>query len=50
MEVGNGEKVQIFKDNWIPKPMSFKPVFPSTLHNEARVAEVIGRKTNGMKV
>lgn len=42
MEVGNREKVQIFKDNWIPKPMSFKPVFPSTLHKEAQVAEVIG--------
>ena len=34
--------MQIFKDNWILRPVTFKPIFPSSLHKDARVAEMIG--------
>ena len=39
--IGNGDRVQIFKDNWIPRPVTFKPIFPSSLHEDDRVAEMI---------
>ena len=34
--------MQIFKDNWILRPVTFKPIFPSSLHKDAKVAEMIG--------
>lgn len=39
----NREKVQIYKDKWIPKPiaMTFKPILSPLLHRDASVAEMI---------
>ncbi|KAH9656895.1 putative reverse transcriptase/RNA-dependent DNA polymerase [Citrus sinensis] len=39
--IGNGQQVQIYKGNWIPKPTSFKPVSPPSLPSDTRVAELI---------
>ena len=39
--IGNGDRVQIFKDNCIPRPATFKPIFLSNLNKDARVAAMI---------
>ncbi|KAH9671011.1 putative reverse transcriptase/RNA-dependent DNA polymerase [Citrus sinensis] len=39
--IGNGQQVQIYKGNWIPRPTSFKPVSPPSLPSDTRVAELI---------
>ena len=39
--VGNGQKIQIHKANWIPKPLTFKPVVKPTLLTNTMVSELI---------
>ncbi|KAH9724503.1 putative reverse transcriptase/RNA-dependent DNA polymerase [Citrus sinensis] len=39
--IGNGQQVQIYQGNWIPRPTSFKPVSPPSLSSDIRVAELI---------
>ena len=46
--IGNGEKVHIWEDRWIPNPDSFKvisPRGPST--NVVMVSDLINRETRG---
>ena len=41
-QVGNGQKIQIWKDRWLPSPSQYKVISPpSLLHHEARVNELI---------
>ena len=40
--VGRGEKVKIHFSNWLPRPMSFKPIVRSMLLANTRVSELIG--------
>lgn len=42
--IGNGGKVQIYKDNWILGPVNFKPISPPFLQPDATITEVINSK------
>ena len=39
--IGNREKIHIYKDNWIPRPKTFKPLFTQNLSAEATVLKLI---------
>lgn len=39
--ISNGEKIHICKDNWIPRPETFKPLSIQNLSAEATVSELI---------
>ncbi|KAH9696063.1 putative reverse transcriptase/RNA-dependent DNA polymerase [Citrus sinensis] len=39
--VGNGRKIRTYKDNWLPRPDTFKPISPQKLPAKTMVAELI---------
>ena len=39
--IGNGKKVAIFSDNWLPRPETFRPIFPPSLPVSSIVADLI---------
>ncbi|KAH9792802.1 reverse transcriptase domain-containing protein [Citrus sinensis] len=39
--VGNGRKIRTYKDNWLPRPDTFKPISPQKLPAETMVADLI---------
>ena len=39
--------MQIFNDNWISRPVTFKSIFSSNLNKHARVAAMIDVEHNG---
>ncbi|KAH9784956.1 reverse transcriptase domain-containing protein [Citrus sinensis] len=39
--IGNGEQVEVYKGNWMPRPTSFKPVSPPSLPIDSRVSDLI---------
>ncbi|KAH9723191.1 reverse transcriptase domain-containing protein [Citrus sinensis] len=39
--IGNGKKVAIFSDNWLPRPETFRLIFPPSLHVSSVVADLI---------
>ncbi|KAL9409063.1 hypothetical protein AB3S75_047448 [Citrus x aurantiifolia] len=41
LRVSNGQKIQIHKTNWIPKPLTFKPTVKPTLPSDTMVFELI---------
>ncbi|KAL9438276.1 hypothetical protein AB3S75_024032 [Citrus x aurantiifolia] len=42
--IGGGQKIQIHKDNWIPKPSTFKPIVRPSLPEDTLVAELINEE------
>ncbi|KAH9782560.1 reverse transcriptase domain-containing protein [Citrus sinensis] len=42
--IGDGPKIQIHKDNWIPKPSTFKPIVRPSLPEDTLVAELINEE------
>ena len=42
--IGNGEKIQICRDNWIPRPETFKPLSTRNVTAEATVSELISQE------
>ena len=42
--IGDGKNVLVYKDNWIPRPVTFRPISPKTLPPETAVAELIDSK------
>ncbi|KAL9460150.1 hypothetical protein AB3S75_003368 [Citrus x aurantiifolia] len=42
--IGDGQKIQIHTDNWIPKPSSFKPIVRPSLPEDTLVAELINEE------
>ena len=39
--IGNGKKIAIFSDNWLPRPETFISIFPPSLHVNSVVADLI---------
>lgn len=39
--VGNGKKIVIYSDNWLPRPETFRPISPPTLSINLVVADLI---------
>ncbi|KAH9781766.1 putative reverse transcriptase/RNA-dependent DNA polymerase [Citrus sinensis] len=39
--IGNGKKIAIFSDNWLPRPETFRPIFPLSLPVSSVVADLI---------
>lgn len=39
--IGSGDKIQVFKSNWIPRPQTFKPSTAATLDMESMVTDLI---------
>ncbi|KAH9709496.1 putative reverse transcriptase/RNA-dependent DNA polymerase [Citrus sinensis] len=39
--IGDGKKVLVYKDKWIPRPATFQPISPKTLPHETVVADLI---------
>ena len=39
--IGNGKKIAIFLDNWLPRPETFRPIFPPSLPVSSVVADLI---------
>ncbi|KAH9717651.1 reverse transcriptase domain-containing protein [Citrus sinensis] len=39
--IGSGEKIQICRDNWIPRPETFKPISTQNVAADASVADLI---------
>lgn len=35
------KNVLIYKDNWLPRPNTFKPIFPRTLSKDTAVADLM---------
>jgi hypothetical protein len=49
--VGNGDKIRIWKDKWLPQNVAFHDLSPRAgLSNDARVADVINWNTKGWKM
>ncbi|KAH9751892.1 putative reverse transcriptase/RNA-dependent DNA polymerase [Citrus sinensis] len=44
--IGNGEKIQICRDNWIPRPETFKPISIQNMAADASVADLISQENN----
>ena len=42
--IGDGQKIQIHKDNWISKPSTFKPIVRPSLPKDTLIAELINEK------
>lgn len=38
---GNGQKILVHKDNWLPRPSTFKPMTPPRMHITTVVADLI---------
>ncbi|KAL9411236.1 hypothetical protein AB3S75_044931 [Citrus x aurantiifolia] len=39
--IGGGDQVLVYKDNWIPRPLTFKPISVQTLPSDTTVSELI---------
>ncbi|KAK3198882.1 hypothetical protein Dsin_022297 [Dipteronia sinensis] len=39
--VGNGSKIRIYKDHWIPRPTTFRPLSPTFVDENAMVSQLI---------
>lgn len=39
--IGNGKKTSVYKDNWLPRPDTFKPISAPTLPTDSMVADLI---------
>ncbi|KAH9764612.1 putative reverse transcriptase/RNA-dependent DNA polymerase [Citrus sinensis] len=39
--IGNGEQVEVYKGNWMPRPTTFKPFSPPSLPIDSRVSDLI---------
>lgn len=39
--IGNGKKILVYKDNYLPRPDTFKPISPPTLPVDTFVADLI---------
>ncbi|KAL9461995.1 hypothetical protein AB3S75_000061 [Citrus x aurantiifolia] len=39
--IGNGKKIAIFSNNWLPRPETFRPIFPPSLPVNSVVADLI---------
>ena len=39
--VGRGRSILVYKDRWLPRPDTFKPISPPTLPAEAGVADLL---------
>lgn len=39
--IGNGQNIMVYKDRWIPRLNTFKPIFPPTMPVESVVADLI---------
>lgn len=39
--IGTGDKIKVYKSNWMPRPQTFKPISRPTLDPECKVAELI---------
>lgn len=37
----NEEQVQVYQSQWLPRPVTFKPISPLSLHLQTTVAELI---------
>ena len=42
--IGNGQQIEIHKSNWIPKSLTFKPVFKPNMPTDALVSELINEE------
>lgn len=39
--IGNGQSILLHKENWLPRPLTFKPISKPSLPDDALVAELI---------
>lgn len=39
--IGNGKQVEVYKENWMPRPTSFKPISSPSLPIDSRVSDLI---------
>lgn len=39
--IGNGKRIAVYKDKWLLKPDTFKPISPPTLHVDAIMGNLI---------
>lgn len=39
--IGNGQQVNVFNSNWIPRPTTLKPIIPPNLPSETLVTDLI---------
>lgn len=39
--IGTGDRIKVYKSNWMPRPQTFKPISRPTLDPECKVAELI---------
>ena len=39
--IGKGSSILVYKDSWIPRPDTFKPISPPTLPIDTTVADLI---------
>lgn len=39
--IGNGRKISVYKNNWMPRPDTFKLISPQTLSEDVIVADLI---------
>lgn len=39
--VGNGKKISVYEDNWLPRPDAFKPISPPALPKDSVVADLL---------
>lgn len=39
--IGSGDKISIYKINWLPRPQTFKPFSPHVLHVDTKVKFLI---------
>ncbi|KAH9754587.1 putative reverse transcriptase/RNA-dependent DNA polymerase [Citrus sinensis] len=44
--IGNGSNILVYKENWIPRPDTFKPISPLTLPIDTTVGEVMDDENN----
>ena len=44
--IGNGQQIEIHKANWIPKLLTFKPMFKPNMPTNALVSELINEKNH----
>lgn len=42
--VGNGRRISVYKDNWLPRPNTFKLFFPLILPEDSVVADLINEE------
>lgn len=39
--IGSGQNISVYKDNWLPRPNTFKPFSPPKMPTESVVADLI---------